>query len=166
MFLGSYLHARYVYVAQIFSSKSTRYFSQVRRRDKLGRLKPLSLSARVSLLRSHGILQIDRRESAAIERIQVLSASHILVTLAMSPVSRLVVPRSAGASARAAVCRTPAPAPWARWSARWTGRASPAPAPASPAPTRTAGGSSTGTRSTCTGGTTLLILSRVTQFQL
>ena len=80
MFLGSYLHARYVSVAQIFSSKSTRYFSQVRRRDKLGRLKPLSLSARVSLLRSHGILQIDRRESAAIERIQVLSASHILVT--------------------------------------------------------------------------------------
>ena len=86
MFPGSYLHARYVSVAQIFSSKSTRYFSQVRRRDKLGRLKPLSLSARVSLLRSHGILQIDRRESAAIERIQVLSSSHILVTdtLAMS----------------------------------------------------------------------------------
>ena len=156
MFPGYYLHARYVSVALIFSSKSTRYFSQVRRRDKLGRLKPLSLSARVSLLRSHGILQIDRRESAAIERIQVLSSSHILVTdtLAMSPLSRLVVPRSAGVSARAAVCRTPAPAPWARWSARWTGRASPAPAPASPATTRTAGGSSTGTRSTCTGGTT------------
>ena len=86
MFPGYYLHARYVSVALIFSSKSTRYFSQVRRRDKLGRLKPLSLSARVSLLRSHGILQIDRRESAAIERIQVLSSSHILVTdtLAMS----------------------------------------------------------------------------------
>ena len=37
-----------------------------------GRMKPLSLSARVSLLRSHGILQIDRRESANIEKLQVL----------------------------------------------------------------------------------------------
>ena len=36
-----------------------------------GRLKPLSMSARVSLLRSHGILQIDREESADIEKLQV-----------------------------------------------------------------------------------------------
>ena len=94
MFPGYYLHARYVSVALIFSSKSTRYFSQVRRRDKLGRLKPLSLSARVSLLRSHGILQIDRRESAAIERIQVLSSPHILVTDTLPMVSSVQASRA------------------------------------------------------------------------
>ena len=38
---------------------------------RLKRLKPLSLSARISLLRSHGILQIDRGESRDIERVQV-----------------------------------------------------------------------------------------------
>lgn len=41
-----------------------------RRKGRLRRLKALSLSARLSLLRSHGILQIDRRESADIERVQ------------------------------------------------------------------------------------------------
>merc|ERR1712107_881077 len=40
-----------------------------------GRLKPLSMSARVSLLRSHGILQIDREESADIEKLQTSRAN-------------------------------------------------------------------------------------------
>ena len=44
---------------------------KVRRRDKDGRLKPLSMSARLSLLRAHGVHQVDREESAAIETIQV-----------------------------------------------------------------------------------------------
>ena len=43
----------------------------MRRRDKDGRLKPLTLSARLSLLRAHGVHQVDREESAAIEIIQV-----------------------------------------------------------------------------------------------
>ena len=50
---------------------STLNLLQVRRRDKDGRLKPLTLSARLSLLRAHGVHQVDREESAAIETIQV-----------------------------------------------------------------------------------------------
>ena len=42
-----------------------------RRKTRPGRLKPLSMSARVSILRSHGIYQIDRVESATIEHLQV-----------------------------------------------------------------------------------------------
>lgn len=51
-----------------------KYFDfKSKRKPRLGgRMKPLSMSARVSLLRSHGILQIDRRESANIEKLQVL----------------------------------------------------------------------------------------------
>ena len=44
---------------------------QVRRRAKDGRLKPLTMSARLSMLRAHGVHQVDREESAAIETIQV-----------------------------------------------------------------------------------------------
>ena len=42
--------------------------SKKKRKGK--RMKALTLSARISLLRSHGILQIDRGESADIERVQ------------------------------------------------------------------------------------------------
>ena len=45
--------------------------NKVKRKTKLGRLKPLTMSARMSLLRSHGIYQIDRKESQSIERLQV-----------------------------------------------------------------------------------------------
>ena len=49
----------------------------MRRRDKDGRLKPLTMSARLSLLRAHGVHQVDREESAAIEIIQV--SGHCIV---------------------------------------------------------------------------------------
>ena len=48
-----------------------------KRKGRLKRMKPLSLSARMSLLRSHGILQIDRGESADIERVQVRDRERI-----------------------------------------------------------------------------------------
>jgi len=46
-----------------------------KRKGRFKRLKPLSLSARLSLLRSHGILQIDRGESSDIERVQASRAT-------------------------------------------------------------------------------------------
>ena len=52
-----------------------------RRRNRPGRLKPLSMSARVSMLRSHGIYQIDRGESATIEHLQVLNNIFSVVTI-------------------------------------------------------------------------------------
>ena len=48
--------------------------SKKKRKGK--RLKALTVSARISLLRSHGILQIDRGESADIERVQDSRAKH------------------------------------------------------------------------------------------
>lgn len=49
---------------------------KVRRRAKDGRLKPLTMSARLSMLRAHGVHQVDREESAAIETIQASRAEH------------------------------------------------------------------------------------------
>ena len=54
-----------------FKASGVNFVLKVRRRDKDGRLKPLSMSARLSLLRAHGVHQVDREESAAIETIQV-----------------------------------------------------------------------------------------------
>ena len=56
------------------------YCVQVRRRAKDGRLKPLTMSARLSLLRAHGVHQVDREESAAIETVQV--SGHLDIVLA------------------------------------------------------------------------------------
>ena len=50
-----------------------------RRKNRPGRLKPLSMSARVSILRSHGIYQIDRGESADIENLQVHTYLYFIV---------------------------------------------------------------------------------------
>ena len=50
-----------------------------RRKTRPGRLKPLSMSARVSILRSHGIYQIDRGESADIENLQVHTYLYFIV---------------------------------------------------------------------------------------
>jgi len=44
--------------------------TESKKKRKVKRLKALTVSARISLLRSHGILQIDRGESADIERVQ------------------------------------------------------------------------------------------------
>ena len=47
-----------------------------KKKGKGKRLKALTVAARISLLRSHGILQIDRGESADIERVQESRAKH------------------------------------------------------------------------------------------
>ena len=50
--------------------------TESKKKRKGRRLKALTVSARISLLRSHGILQIDRGESADIERVQNSRAKH------------------------------------------------------------------------------------------
>ena len=83
----------------------------MRRRDKDGRLKPLTLSARLSLLRAHGVHQVDREESAAIEIIQVSPRdSQQRSVLTPTCVLRLVELRSRAVTAKKAATPRPAPA--------------------------------------------------------
>jgi len=65
----SHVHSEHHHIDTLDTQYKISYSKQkVRRKPKP--LKPLSLSARLSLLRSHGIHQIDRGESKIIEKLQ------------------------------------------------------------------------------------------------
>jgi len=65
----SHVHTEHHHIDNLDTQYKISYSKQkVRRKTKP--LKPLSLSARLSLLRSHGIYHIDRRESKVIEKLQ------------------------------------------------------------------------------------------------